>query len=218
MTDFTVACVRIGTKYGIEYVERLRSMVSRHLDGHGVDFICLTDQPEKAQGVDMIDISGLGLTGWWAKMAVLAPHIRGMNHTLYLDLDTVIVDELWPLERWRGPFAICQNFTKLAGHPDWPCNYGSCVMSIPPGFGEAAFTLFMQDPQGWIERCPKGDQQAIEMLIPGALYLQDLMPPGYFVGRRDFTDEKPPGAAVMIFAGKHKPHNTPHQWLREAWC
>lgn len=212
----TVICVRVGTAYGIEYVERLRNTVRRHLpQDHRL--VCLTDQSDQVAGVEMIDIGHLGLTGWWAKMSLFDPDLNSLGRRLYFDLDTVIVGDLTPLANWRGQFGICENFTKLAGHNQWPCNYGSCVMSLAPGFGLGIYRRFMADPLGCIERCPHGDQQAIEALHPGATYLQDAMPPGYFVGRRDFTDSKPKGAAVMIFAGRHKPHNTPHRWIREAW-
>lgn len=212
----TVACVRSGTKYGIEYVERLRNMVARHLPMEH-RFICLTDQPEKIVGVERVHIRHFGWTGWWAKMALLHPHLRGPGRCLYFDLDTVIIDDLTLLANWDGEFGICQNFTKLAGNHNWPCKYGSCVMSLAEGFGAILFDRFVADAKGWMARCPRGDQQAIEKLYPHAEFLQGAMPPGYFVGRRDFTGERPRGAAVMVFAGQHKPHNTPHQWLKEAW-
>jgi hypothetical protein len=212
----TIACVRVGTAYGVEYVERLLNMVHRHLPVP-FRFICLTDQPEQVPGVHMIGIGHRGLHGWWAKMSLFDSELRGPGRCLYFDLDTVIVDDLMPLAEWEGHFAICENFTKLAGHKKWPCNYGSCVMSFASGFGLDIYRRFAADPAGWIRKCPRGDQQAIEALYPGATYLQDVTPRGYFVGRRDFTNSKPKGAAVMVFAGKHKPHNTPHRWLKEAW-
>lgn len=212
----TIACVRTGTKYGIEYVERLRDMVRRHLPLEH-DMVCLTDQPETVPGVRMIYLNYPELSGWWAKMVLFSFQSNNPHRLLYFDLDTVIVDDLTPLATIQCDFAICENFTKLAAHPDWPCNYGSCVMLMPPGFGAEIWEPFSYARQVWMQACPKGDQQAIEQLWPNAIYLQNILPPGYFVGRRDFTDEKPEGAAVMIFAGKHKPHNTPHTWLREAW-
>jgi hypothetical protein len=211
-----VACVRSGTKYSVEYVERLRSMVARYLPQEH-RFICLTDQPDQIAGVEMIDCLHLGWHGWWLKMGLFDPDLRGPDRCLYFDLDTVIIDDLTPLAEWGGEFGICRNFTKLAGHPTWPCNYGSCVMSLAPGFGRDIYRRFSADPQGWVRRCPHGDQQAIEKLYPRAEYLQDRVPPGYFVGRRDFNSHRPKAAAVMIFAGRHKPHNTPHRWLKEAW-
>src|SRR3546814_12241945 len=53
---------------------------------------------------------------------------------VYLDLDTVVAGDLAPLAGWdAGPFGLCANFTRLAGHSAWPCRYGSCVMSLAEG-------------------------------------------------------------------------------------
>jgi hypothetical protein len=209
----TVACVRTGTAYQIEYVAKLRDMVERHLPmPHR--FICLTDQPDKLEGVEMIPV--MGLPGWWAKMALFSQAVRGPGKCLYFDLDTVIIDDLTPLAEVDAPFATCANFTR-AVNPSYPCRYGSCIMVIADGFGSDIWAAFMAEKNRFTNCYNYGDQQAIEALYDDAVLLQDVLPEGYLVGRREFTDERPEGAAVMIFAGKHKPHNTPHQWLMEAW-
>jgi hypothetical protein len=90
-------------------------------------------------------------------------------------------------------------------------------MAFPDGFGQEIYDKYTADTEGIRAACPKGDQQAIERLYPDAVYLQDVMPPGFFVGYREFTKEPPAGASVLIFAGSNKPHNTPYQWIRELW-
>jgi hypothetical protein len=90
-------------------------------------------------------------------------------------------------------------------------------MSIAPGYGQHIWDEFSANAERYMAECKRGDQQAIEQIEPNATYLQDVMPPNYFVGRRDFSDEPVKGAAVYIFAGKHKPGNTKHQWLKDAW-
>jgi hypothetical protein len=208
----TVAMVRTGDKYGVEYVQRLVRMVDRHMTAPH-RFICITDQPEKVKGVDMIRTD---LPGWWAKMALFSPDIRGAGRCVYFDLDTVIIDDLSALVALDADFATCANFTK-AVEPAYPCNYGSCIMVMRDGFGGDIFKAFMAESAQIMADCKYGDQQAIERLYPNAVLLQYVLPDGYLVGRRDFTDTRPEGAAIMIFAGNHKPHNTPHRWLKEAW-
>lgn len=217
-----IICVRAGTKYGIEYVANLRRMVAEHLPQEH-RFICLSDQPERVPGIKFIDISSWcdwRLYGWWAKMLVFlfqSTQKWGHSPTLFLDLDTVIVGDLTPLATLPTDFSICENFTRLAGNTDWPCRYGSCVMWLPPRFGNYIWRTFHNDMHGWIQRCPRGDQQAIEQIYPNATYLQNILPTGYLLGRRDFSDSPPPEAAVMIFAGSEKPHNTKWKWLHETW-
>ena len=204
----TIYCVRVGLKYGPHYVERLRNMVRRYTDA---PIVCLTDQPDSIEGVEMVQVTG---TGWWAKMHLFNPAIRGKG--VYFDLDTVLCGDIAPLLDYDGPFAICANFTK-AVTKSYPCRYGSCVMAFPEGFGQDIFDAFMADHDEIVAHCPKGDQQAIERLYPDAVYLQDVMPPGFFVGYRHFGKQPPAGASVLIFAGNKKPHNTPYRWIKELW-
>jgi hypothetical protein len=208
----TVFCVWTGDKYPRTYVERLQSMVARHLPKEH-RFVCLTDHDDEVPGVHMVDVASLKLSGWWSKMALFAPMV---SRRLYFDLDTVICDDLTPLAEWGGKFGVCENFTKLAGHPSW-CRYGSCVMSMAPGFGRDVWDRFWRDRRSIMENCPRGDQEAIERLYPRASLLQRELPAGYFLGYRDLNGARPPGTAVVVFAGSHKPDNCPHDWIREEW-
>ena len=217
----TVLCVWVDDKYPVEYVERLRNMVARHLPlPHR--FICMTDKPyEVPEGVTPLVLDKAEVSpgfkhwpGWWSKMNVFRP----FNHDrrLYFDLDTVIVDDLTPLAEWDGPFGICENFTKLAGQDSHGCNYGSCVMSLAPGFGYGIFEAFRNRDQH-LHEYPGGDQQFVEVAYPNATHLQNVMPKGYFLGYRDLTDTRPADAAIVVFAGANKPDNCEHQWIRDTW-
>ena len=213
----TVACVWTGTKYGPEYVERLRNMAGRHLDRpHRV--LCLTDRPEKIAGVDRINIAATGLTAWWAKMLLFVPSIRGPDRTLYFDLDTVICGDLGPLADLDCDFGICGNFARAAGHPAWPCAYGSCVMTFAPTWGRDVYDQFMMDREHIIDACGRyGDQMAIERLVPDATILQERLPHGFFLNKRDLGAVKPDSASVVVFGGAARPHNCTFGWVKEAW-
>jgi hypothetical protein len=211
-----VACVRSGTKYGTEYVYRLRAMVERHLKiPHW--FVCLTDSPEDMPDVMTVDIKRFGLPGWFAKMALFDAPWRQGQRVLYFDLDTVICDDLAPLAALEVEFGVCANFTKAKGYRT-PCKYGSCVMTIGPGALPDVWPQFIDDPERWIAAAGGyGDQWIIEKLVPGATLLQDALPDGFFLGYRDLTSLKPPGCSLVIFAGSHKPHNCNEQWIAGEW-
>lgn len=212
----TVACVWVGNKYSVEYVERLRDGVARYMRVP-YRFACYTDRYESLRGVEMVHIAEASAwPGWWSKMNLFRYAWPRVGWTLYLDLDTVIVGDLSPLADWPGDFGICQNFTKLAGL-NTPCNYGSCVMSLAPGFGDEIFNAFAADAPALMAAHPCGDQHVIEKLAPNAAYLQDYMPPGFFLHYKKLTDRKPDGCSVVIFAGAHKPDNCAEQWIKDAW-
>lgn len=213
----TVACVRVGTKYGPDHVARLASMVRRHLRvPHRI--ICLTDQRATVPGVEVVDIRATGLWGWWGKMALFCPDYRGHLPTIYLDLDTVILRDITPLARVAGKFAISRNMTRLAGNTTWPCLYGSHCMVFGPGWGRQVWNAFEADRRGLIARAGiMGDQWVIQQLVPDAPLLQDMLPPGFIMGYRDIGAEPPEQAAIVAFGGRSKPEGSRVGWVQAAW-
>jgi hypothetical protein len=86
----TVLCVKYGNKYGTEYVERLRNMVSRNLT-LDYEFACLTDDQHPIKGVKTIYRPGAGYSKlWWQKVHMFDPTLEIHNRILYFDLDVVI--------------------------------------------------------------------------------------------------------------------------------
>jgi hypothetical protein len=208
----TVACVRTGKKYGVEYVDRLRAGVARHLK-YRHRFVCLTDGPDELPGYEVVPIS---LPGWWGKLSLFEPTWRVGERVLFFDLDCVPIGDLTPLADLRVPFGICDNFARLAGAA-WPCAYNSSVMTLGPDWGAHIWEAFSSDADGFIERAGQyGDQKVIEELEPDAVVLQQVLPLGFFLGYRDLP-AKPRAAAIVVFAGSKKPHNTKCQWVRDAW-
>jgi hypothetical protein len=215
----TFACVRSGTRYGPEYVERLRNGIRRHAAPGSFDIACFTDQPDQIEGVKMHPVPG-GLLGWWAKLALLQYTWRQTRRIVYIDLDTAVVGDLTPLQNVGADFAICENFTRAAGNLNWPCRYGSCVMVLNPSFGDDAFNraaVLVCDSVWMAKHGRYGDQRVIEECVPDAAILQRLMPPGFFLGYRHLTSVRPASASLVIFAGSHKPHNCGVAWVREQW-
>lgn len=213
----TVACVRTGTRYGTEYVYRLKSGVARHLK-RPHRFVCLTDRPDDLVGVETIDVAEDALPGWWSKMLLLQLAAGSDQRVLYFDLDTVIVGSLAPLADLDVEFGICGNFARAAGNMNWPCLYGSCVMTFAAGFGGSEWKKFSASRDDYMAKAGYyGDQKAYEMLIPSAAILQDALPGGYFLGYRDIKTSKPDGCALVIFAGRNKPHNCETEWIVNEW-
>lgn len=212
-----VACVLTGTKYPVQDVYRLQAMVQRHLP---IDhrFVCITDKNSTAfPGIDTVRTN---LPGWFGKLQLFEPTWRLGERVLYLDLDSVITGSLEPLAALDTQFGICANFTRRAGNLDWPCQYGSCVMTIGSNFGARVWERFRRASDNWMRNAERyGDQWIIEQLAPGATLLQDALPEGYFVGYRDllsFSNAPPRDAAIIVFAGKTKPTDSPLRWVHEA--
>lgn len=211
-----VACVCVGKKYAPDYVYRLLKGVARHTT-RAHRFMVYTDAPDNFPGLHTVRAPD-NLPGWWAKMMLFDPSHRLGKTTIYLDLDNVPVGNLNPLFDLRVEFGICENFTRLAGF-EWPCKFGSCVMTFAPDFGFDVWRQFCAGRDSFIQTCGHfGDQKAIEMLHPAATTLQDVLPTDFFLHYRKLTDIPRNNAALVIFGGAAKPHNTQWQWVRNEWA
>lgn len=95
-----IICMKWGDKYGAEYVNRLYSMVKRHLT---LDFqmVCLTDDAKGIHpDVACHPIPELNLPNnlperGWKKLTTFRPNLYDLHGTaLFLDIDIVIVDSI----------------------------------------------------------------------------------------------------------------------------
>ena len=112
-----VLCMKWGTLYGPEYVNRLYRAVSRKLS-RPFRFVCLTDDASGIRReVECVPIPELAVDHpWsdlpWRKLALYQRELAGLRGTaLYLDLDIVIVGPLDPFFEYPGEFCIIHNWT-----------------------------------------------------------------------------------------------------------
>jgi hypothetical protein len=133
-----VICMKWGTKYGPEYVNRLYAMVRRHLSGD-FRFVCLTDDSTGIRSeVQCLPIPPLDLPAGipergWTKLATFSADLHGLRGTaLFLDVDVVITGSLDDFFTQPGEFLIIHDYKRpwritgnssvyrfeLGAHPD----------------------------------------------------------------------------------------------------
>lgn len=113
-----IVCMKWGTKYGPEYVNRLYGMVARHLRG-AFHFVCLTDSAAGVrQEVRCLPIPSLDLPAGipergWTKLTTFTADLHGLQGTaLFLDLDVVIVGDITPFFDAPGEFLIIHDWKR----------------------------------------------------------------------------------------------------------
>ncbi|MDZ5459071.1 glycosyltransferase [Azohydromonas lata] len=113
-----ILCMKWGTKYGPEYVNRLYAMVRRHLRGD-FSFVCLTDDGAGVRAeVRCLPIPDLALPAGipergWKKLTTFEADLHGLRGTaLFLDLDVVIVDDITPFFEQPGEFLIIHDWKR----------------------------------------------------------------------------------------------------------
>lgn len=113
-----VICIKWGTRYGPEYVNRLYHMVNRNLS-LPFRFVCLTDDISGLEaGIETLPIPKIYVppekaVSPWRKLALFAPKLGDLSgRSLYLDLDVVIVDGIDELFSYSNKFTIIENWTQ----------------------------------------------------------------------------------------------------------
>ena len=228
----TVLCVRFGTKYGREYVERLRNMAARHIKVP-YEFVCLTDDINPIEGVRSIVQSLAGYHRlWWHKVHMFDAGLPLSGRILYFDLDIIICADVEKLIRGSGnKFLGIRDFNRKF-HPGWNI-LNSSVMSWLHGQHSYIFEDFKRDPlhaqkllgdQDWIWRVAK---QKITFWPDDVIqsYKWEIRERGDLMvdrGKRKFKtvsnstniDEN---CCVVVFHGDPKPEDIQDKFVVDNW-
>lgn len=90
-----VICVKHGSKYNSDYVNKLHNMVMRHLTiPH--NFICFTENPTNINSaINIQPLPSYPILGWWWKTYIFSKdHYNQNDINLFFDLDMVIVKNI----------------------------------------------------------------------------------------------------------------------------
>ena len=212
-----VICMKWGTLYGSEYVNRLYHMVRKNTTGE-LRFICLTDNPkgitEEVQCLNCpeVNIPTPNNMRGWRKLSLYAKSSELFGLTgvwFYLDLDVVVTGSLDPFFEYKteAPFVVMQNWTQpgkgigntsayrfLIGNDDY-------LLKNLLENHKSIFTKF-NNSQTYISRSIKSlefwpDEWCV-------LFKVQCLPP--WPARFWRTPTPPPTARVVAFPGVPNPH------------
>ena len=191
-----VCVLRASREYTPAHVQWLAAQVP--------DLVVLSD-------VDVPGVPRLPLLhdwpSWFAKMELFRPDLRGP--LLYLDLDTVVLGDLSPLER-PGPSRMLSDFYR-------PHQPASGLMYLTEEDRAKVWGHWMRDSAGHMRRArtPQcwGDQGIIAEALPGvARWGSEAV--SYKVHCKA-TGRPPVGARVVCFHGQPRPWGVKHSWVPE---
>lgn len=184
-----VACVlKRGPEYRPEHVELLAQSIQQHND---IPIVCLSDIDFTCSGVSVKPLVHKW-SGWWSKLELFA---RCNEPTLYLDLDTVVIDKLPE---------ISDNFTMLLDVYRRG-DFGSGVMSwrIPP---KHVYEKFCRQPNHFMRmyrtRAKWGDQAFIRDHLG---YKPNVFGVEFRSYKVHCKESVPHGTRVVYFHGKPRP-------------
>ena len=215
MSERVVLCMKWGTKYGPEYVNRLYAMVRRHLRGE-FRFVCLTDRSEGVRAeVSCLPIPDLALPPGipergWTKLTTFEADLHGLRGTaLFLDLDVVIVDDITPfferpgdfliIHDWKRPWRVTGNSSVyrfvLGAHAEVLAEFRRDHARIRAEFrNEQAFLSDVLHRQGRLQYWPA------EWCASWKYHCIPRFPSNYWR-----APQVPPGARILVFHGVMNP-------------
>jgi hypothetical protein len=228
-----IVCVKWGTKYGPEYVNRLARAVQRHTTVE-YQFWCMTeDSTGLLESVNVIPLRFANrLDSWWNKLVLFdsANGITPGEQIFYIDLDTLIVDNIDYLLTDQVPdIVMLQDFyhgiAKSAGA------LGSGLMSWRHGNYQHIWDKFIRSPEEAIQSvAPHGDQQFIANHIDAWYHWQDLFPDSVVSFKVHCREGLPSGARIVCYHGRpsipdsatqansdYKWRIAPQPWVLEHW-
>ena len=241
-----ILCMKWGTKYGPEYVNRLYGMVRRHLSGE-FNFVCLTDDATGIRpDVQCLPIPPLNLhlkpgqrDGAWRKLTTFEADLHGLRGTaLFLDVDVVIVGSLDAFFEQPGEFLIIRDYPRF-----WRFGQritgNSSVYRFELG-AHADVLAYVRDHMDEVQAHHRNEQAFLSKFLhrQGKLsYWPDGWCPsfkyhGIPAWPRNYWHEPfvPPGARIMIFHGECNPPDAlagrrnkrfrfirPARWVAQHW-
>jgi hypothetical protein len=220
-----VVCLLVGRRYPPIYVERLHSMLKRHMP---VPFrlTCITDvRTNLPSEINVIELSSRRLRRrehrTMYKLSLFDRSFLPFHEFLYLDITIVIPRDMTPLLEFA--FGRREDLVVLQ---DWNYDcYNSCVMRIR--HSDAMQTIVDDFDKGTKYECLKpGDQDFIHASVK-AHGLQErvaLFPQGMIASyrnARELVKSDPAGAHAMLdnavivkFFGRHKMHHVENPLFR----
>lgn len=210
----TVICIKWGTLYGIEYLNRLASMVQRNTK-RPTRLVCFTDDGNGADPsieiapLPPIKLPQLRKVSPWRKVSLWQHPLHDLTgDVLFLDLDIVItgsIDELF--DYVPGKFCIAQNWTQPDG------NIGNTsVYRFRAGEMAYIFEEFARNGQTIVDTFPNS-----QTFISTTAKEMTFFPPEWCVSFKHtlmptwplnflVVPPLPPVTKVVAFTGNPNPH------------
>lgn len=175
---YNIVCLKWGTKYGPEYVNRLYKAVKRHTT-LPVELHCFTDNSHDVDhGVIIHPLPFEGLSGWWNKLFLFSGQIGIPGRVLFIDLDTLITGNIDHILQIDEGFVVLRDFyTGYAKSITTNDAMGSGLMSFDVKAHTHIWESFIVNPTKNMQLVhPHGDQKWVELQQTERLYWQDLFP------------------------------------------
>jgi len=230
------ACVIHGDLYTWTYVEKLYSMLRKHLPCE-FRFNVFTEShryvPAHMIRHDIDEWAGVQgrRSAWWYKLQLFDP-ARKLNRVFYLDLDTVVVNDLsWILSLDTTYFWTIRDF-KYLWRPDWQ-GINSSMMLFDAQRFFYVWQIFKEQGMSDIRKNFRGDQDFLTANIPdnqrrfidqnkAMSWRWQVYQGGLDMKTRQYRSNTTPTmmqnhTSLVVFHGNPKPHEVSDPLIQTHW-
>lgn len=218
--EIQIACVlKSGGDYTIEYVEKFVGMVNRHFE-HPYKILCYTDLSYDVGDLpcDFIRLVR-DLPGWWSKLEVF----RSIGPTIYMDLDTVILDDISHL---ADIVDVCPEDVLYMLKPFNPNREFASGVMMWNGDWQWVFNQFNRsymkkdEDQVYIYQAVQATLCEIRQIQTEFSGIYSYKHHCMRERRRGIMKEinsPPEGARIISFHGEPRPHEVKEKWVLKNW-
>lgn len=195
---YNVACIKWGTKFTPEYVNRLFYGVRRNANVPFA-FHCFTDNDAGIDSkIQTHPLPHKNVEGWWQKLYLFSDEIPIEGRVLFLDLDTLVVDNIDHFITHNKGFTVMRDLWRR-GRDD----VGSAVMSFEIGKHTHIWNTFIENPVAAVKSLhPHGDQKWIQRHQTERNYWQDKYPNQIVSFKSHCRQGVPSHARLICYHGK----------------
>ena len=223
-----IICLKWGTKFASEYVNRLYKGFKRHTT-IPFTFHCFTENPRDIiNDVIIHKLPSTGLEIWWNKLWLFSDQFPLSGRVFYLDLDTLIVGNVDDIISYDKDFVIVRDFYH-ALRSSVAKNAQSCIMSFEAHKHHDIWEVFMKNPIKNQKGHGHGDQGWIQYIQKNFLYWQDLFPNQVVSYKIHCKGGLPDNARIICYHGKPSISDSiskttraqgifpPAKWVKNYW-
>lgn len=214
-----VVCIKWGTLYGCEYVNRLYGMVHRHLK-IPFKFYCITDDYKGIRDEVLLREMPVfklpaSAGGPWQKLLMFQRELFDIQgKTMFLDLDVVIVGSLDRFFDFSEKFAVRHEFDKRKENDD----FGNTSMYVfNPGSYPEIYENYFKNQEEIHKKYGTAEQEYVTrtLFAEGKL---DFLPNQWVLSFKEHclpalpmrwwkTPQLPKGASILSFHGRPLPED-----------
>lgn len=168
-------------------------------------FVCMSDM--NISGINVVKLKD-GYPGWWSKLELF----REFNSCFYVDLDTVLLNDISELVKYPHSFTVLNNLSSPTSG-----RIGSGIMAWNKDLSHL-YQIFSKNPHSYMSKYVTsqrwGDQGFIQDHQPEYEQFQTLFPGSIKSYKKDSLDKHDPAdCKIVCFHGIPKPWETTHDWV-----